>query len=97
MPDPTRRTAASSRAVITLSVLALLMVATYWLLYHECADGGAMASTYRTCTCMGVERVVLDQTAADGPHRSVCLGWVTSRTCYQHREGPQIECANVGP
>ena len=97
MPERIRRAVANSRTVLTLSVLALSIVAAYLLLYHECADGGAMASIYRTCSCKGVERVVLDQTEADGPRRSVCLGWVTSRTCYQYRDGPQIECANVGP
>lgn len=76
----------------TLAVFALSALAAYVLLYHECADGGAMASVYRTCTCNGIERVLLDQTAADGPRRSVCLGWVTSRSCYRYREGPEIEC-----
>jgi hypothetical protein len=93
MPKEIRREIASLRAPIVLAALAVsVLAAAYMLLYHECADGGAMASVYRTCTCNGIERVLLDQTAADGPRRSVCLGWVTSRSCYRYREGPEIEC-----
>jgi hypothetical protein len=88
-----RRPTASSRTFIVLASLGVSALAAYMLLYHECADGGAMASIYRACTCSGIERVVLDQTEADGPRRSVCLGWVTSRSCYRYRGGPQVECS----
>jgi hypothetical protein len=92
MLHESRRTIVSFRAMTVLVAFAVAALAGYVLLYHECADGGAMASVYRTCTCNGIERVLSDQTAADGPRRSVCLGWVTSRSCYRYREGPQIEC-----
>jgi hypothetical protein len=83
----------SLRTLVAFAVLVIAALAGYALLYHECEEGGAMASAHRTCTCNGVERVVLDQVAADGPRRSICLGLVTSRSCYRYRGGPQIECA----
>jgi hypothetical protein len=72
--------------------LVVLVTGARLLLYHECTSGGAMASAYRTCTCRGVEKVVLDQTAADGPRQTMCLGWVTARKCFQFREGPEVTC-----
>lgn len=79
---------------VVLTCVAVL-AAAWLLLYHECASGGAMASWYRACTCSGFEWVLSDQTAADGPRRTVCLGWVTSHTCFQHRDGPQIPCSTL--
>jgi hypothetical protein len=82
-----------------LPVLLLLLfgVAISWMLfYHECASGGAMGSSYRDCTCRGLERVDFDYTAADGPRRTICLGWVTARTCYRDRGGPELPCEEVG-
>lgn len=87
---------AGHRALAVLAAFAVSALAVYVFLYHECASGGAMASVYRTCTCSGIERVVADDTAADGPRRSVCLGVVTSRSCYRYREGPEIECGARG-
>ena len=92
MLNELRHAIASCRGLTVLAAFVASALAAYALLYHECADGGAMASAYRTCTCNGVERVLVDQTAADGPRRSVCFGWVTSRSCYRHREGPEVEC-----
>ena len=79
------------------TVLAgLAVLAAAWLLLvHDCASGGAMAGAYRACTCSGYEWVEFDRTPADGPRRTVCLGWVTSRTCFRHRDGPPIECASL--
>lgn len=77
-------------------VRALILVAALltlgWLLIRVCADGGAMASTYRTCECSGIEWRVYDRTAADGPRRTVCLGIVRSRTCFQSMNGPETPC-----
>lgn len=89
-----RQLRALTTRLITVGV-SLLIVATgaRLLLYRECASGGAMASAYRTCTCKGIERVVLDQTAVDGPRQTMCLGWVTARKCFRHREGPKVECS----
>ena len=71
------------------------MVAAFWLLCQECAFGGGMAGWYQDCTCRGVEWVVSDQTAADGPRRTRCVGIVTARTCYRYRGGPEVACASV--
>jgi len=57
-----------------------------------CADGGAMAGLYQTCECRGFEWQLYDQTAADGPRRTLCVGWVASRTCFQFRDGPIVPC-----
>ncbi len=76
--------------------LAVGLAAAWMLLYHECASGGAMAGAYRECACSGVELVTLDATPADGPRRTVCLGWVTERRCYASRGGPAIPCDDTG-
>ncbi len=57
-----------------------------------CADGGAMASAYRTCECQGIEWERYDKSALDGPRRTVCVGWVRSRTCHAFRGGPEVPC-----
>jgi len=59
---------------------------------HICADGGAMASRYRTCDCLGIEWRLYDRTAADGPRRTLCLGLLRSQTCYQSMNGPAVPC-----
>ena len=76
-------------------VLSLIVGGTvaWLLLYHECASGGAMAGSYRECRCRGVEQVDFDRAAADGPRRTVCFGWVTERTCYRSRGGPEVPCS----
>jgi hypothetical protein len=78
------------RIVLLVVVLAVALVVP--LLSRECASGGAMAGRYQTCTCRGVEWLVADQTAADGPRRTICFGWITARACYEHRDGPPIAC-----
>ena len=83
-------------AAITASVV--LACAAAWLaLHHECAYGGGMPGWYRDCTCRGIERLDIDQTAADGPRRTVCIGVVTGRTCYGHRGGPTVACSSLPP
>jgi hypothetical protein len=69
----------------------VLLVAGF-LLVNRCADGGAMASRYQTCTCLGIERLQYDRTAADGPRRTLCLGLVTSTTCFRSRGGETVPC-----
>ena len=59
-----------------------------------CADGGAMASTYRTCDCVGFEWQLYDGTEADGPRRTLCLGVTRAKTCYQFRSGPEVSCSH---
>ena len=79
------------RARLTL-ILVMLLVAGGFTFIRLCADGGAMASAYRTCDCRGLEWQVYDRTAADGPRRTICFGYLRSRTCYQFRTGPVVEC-----
>lgn len=79
------------RARLTVILVALLVAAGFAFV-SVCADGGAMASVYRTCDCRGLEWQVYDRTAADGPRRTICFGYVRSRTCYQFRTGPVVDC-----
>ena len=65
------------------------------LLYRECAFGGGMPGWYRDCDCIGLERLDYDQTAADGKRRTVCIGLVASRTCYQYQDGPVVPCQSI--
>ena len=76
--------------------LLLFAVAIFWIFfYHECAAGGAMGGWYKNCSCRGIERVDFDNTAADGPLRTVCFGIVTAHTCYRGHGGPEIPCEEV--
>ena len=84
-----------SRAGILLLAAALLLGILAWLLIQECAFGGGMGGRYRACTCRGVEWVVYDSTAGDGPRRTICFGFVTARTCYRYQHGPEEECPLV--
>ena len=80
----------------TVALSLLFAAATAWMLfYHECASGGAMGGWYRDCACRGIERVDFDHTAADGPLRTVCFGWVTVRTCYRNRGGLEMACEDI--
>ena len=80
----------------TLVLGTLLAIAMAWVLsYHECASGGAMGGRYRDCVCRGIEHVDFDNTDADGPLRTVCIGWVTARTCYRDRGGREMPCERI--
>ncbi len=76
------------RVIVVGALLAGLGLVTI----RVCADGGAMAAAYRSCECRGFEWQLYDQTAADGPRRTLCVGWVRSWNCYQFREGPVVPC-----
>jgi hypothetical protein len=78
-----------SRKWLIIGVAAL---ALGFVTIHICADGGAMASRYRSCECLGVEWLLYDRTAADGPRRTLCLGLLQSRTCHQFINGPVVPC-----
>ena len=82
-----------TRRVRTLVLVALLTVGLGLATIRVCADGGAMAAAYRTCECRGLEWQLYDQTEADGPRRTLCLGWVQSWTCYEFRTGPLVACS----
>ena len=59
---------------------------------NECAYGGGMGAAYKSCDCLGVEWELYDQTAADGPRKTLCIGIVRSRECYQYMDGPPMAC-----
>ena len=82
-----------TRRVRTLVIVAMLTLGLGLATIRVCADGGAMAAAYRTCECRGFEWQLYDQTAADGPRRTLCLGWVRSWTCHEFRTGPLVACA----
>ena len=81
-----------TRRVRTLVIAALVTVGLGLATIRIGADGGAMAGAYRTCECRGLEVQLYDRTPADGPRRTLCLGWVRSWTCYQFRTGPLVNC-----
>jgi hypothetical protein len=75
-----------------VAIAVLLAAGIALAVIRVCADGGAMAARYRTCDCLGLEWPLYDQTAADGPRRTLCVGWVRSWTCHQFRSGPVVAC-----
>jgi hypothetical protein len=79
------------RARLMVSLVALL-VAGGFTFVRVGADGGSMASAYRTCECRSLEWQLYDRTPADGPRRTLCIGYFQSRTCYQFRTGPIVPC-----
>jgi hypothetical protein len=81
----------SKRIVIPLSIV-LILVALGWLLIHECYYWAGMGAPYRSCDCSGIEWELYDQTAADGPRETVCIGVVQAATCYSYVGGPSIAC-----
>lgn len=81
-----------TRPALLLAGLAMSVLLLGLFLVRVCADGGAMGSTYRTCECSGVEWQLYDRTPADGPRRTLCLGVLRARACYQYREGPRVPC-----
>jgi hypothetical protein len=94
-PDVQRAPVMSRRRRMVLGVVAALVLAVSlaaFLLVSECAYGGGMAARYKTCKCLGVERALYDTRPADGPHKTVCVGIVRSRTCYRMTDGPIVEC-----
>jgi hypothetical protein len=83
-----------TRRARLMVILVALLVAGGFSFVRVCADGGAMASAYRTCECRGLEWPLYDRTAADGPRRTLCIGYLQSRTCYQFRTGPVVACSD---
>jgi len=91
--DEEEPTLSLGRPLVLAAPWILVAVAAYFSI-HDCAVGGAMGGRYRDCRCRGFEWLVFDRTAADGPRRTVCLGFVAERTCYRHREGPVMPCTS---
>ena len=73
------------------------VLAAALFLTRECAYGGGMPGWYRACDCTGIERLDYDATAADGQRRTICLGLVTARKCFQYRDGPEVPCSQLPP
>ena len=84
-----------SKTIAIAVVVVLVLGAASLLLHRECDFGGGMPGWYRECSCMGIERPDYDQTAADGPRRTICIGLVTSRTCYQYPDEPTVACESL--
>jgi hypothetical protein len=80
--------------LVMVLLAAVILAGLGFLFLGVCADGGAMASAYRTCECRGVEWEMYDRTAADGPRRTLCIGLRRSTTCYRSRGGPEVPCAD---
>ena len=82
-----------SRNVRWFVIVTGLAVALGLIFINVCADGGAMAGAYRTCECRGFEWEQYDRAPSDGPRRTLCVGYLQSRTCHQSRGGPVVPCA----
>jgi hypothetical protein len=82
-----------SRSLRMVLVVLAAGVVSGCLLVSECAFGGNMGARYRTCECLGVEWELYDRRPADGPHKTVCIGLVRARTCYQMTGGTIVECS----
>ena len=83
---------AGSRVGLALTAVVATVSLAAWLLVSACAAGGGMGASERTCRCAGIEWQLHDARPADGPHRTVCLGIVRGRTCYQTTGGPAMDC-----
>ena len=81
-----------AKRVITPFFVVLILAALSLLLVKECAYGRGMGAAYKSCDCLGIEWELYDQTAADEPRRTLCIGIVRSRECYQYIGGPQADC-----
>ena len=81
-----------AKRIVMLLLVVLVLMASGLLLINECAYGGGMGAAYKSCDCFGREWQLYDQTAADGPRQTVCIGVVQSTTCYRDMGGPRIEC-----
>jgi len=75
-----------------LVLVGVLLAGLGSLVVRICADGGAMAAPYQSCECWGLEWELYDQSEIDGPRRTLCVGWVRKKTCYQFRNGPVVPC-----
>lgn len=79
-----------TRPLVAAAFVLPLVVLLGFLFLHVCADGGAMASAYRTCHCRGTEWELYDRTPADGPRRTVCLGSFAPGRATS--SGPDLKC-----
>jgi hypothetical protein len=78
---------------VVLAVFIVLILAGLGRLFvNECTSGGGMGAAYKSCECSGIEWELYDRTAADRPRKTLCVGIVRSRACYQYTGGPQMAC-----
>ena len=80
------------RKIATLLAIIVLLTALSILFVNECSSVGGMGWSVVKCECTGIQRILYDRTEVDGPMRSICIGVVQSRTCFQYVDGPRIEC-----
>lgn len=81
-----------SKKIFMLLLIVLVLITVGLLFINECAYGGGMGASYKRCDCFGIEWELYDQTAADGPRKSVCIGIIQSTKCYRYIDGPKVEC-----
>jgi hypothetical protein len=81
-----------TKKLVILLAIVLVLITLGLLLINECAFGGGMGASYKSCDCIGMEWELYDQTAADGPRKTVCIGIVQSTSCFMFMSGPRTEC-----
>lgn len=81
-----------SRKAIKLSLIFIIPPLLGLLLIHECSFGGGMGAAAKSCDCVGLEWLLYDRTAADGPRKTICIGIVRATECFQYIGGPTEEC-----
>lgn len=81
----------SKRIVIPLLIILVLIVLGF-LFVNECFYWAGMGASAKSCDCSGLEWELYDQTAADGPRKTVCIGIIQATTCYSYMDGPEVEC-----
>ena len=78
---------------VLLAMFGVVAIALgFFVFTNECAYGGGMGGEYKDCQCLGSELQLFDQTAADGPRKTICIGLITETTCYEFLGGPEQVC-----
>ena len=81
------------RQIIVIgAIVFILLVGLGFAIVHECGSVQGMGWAVQECSCAGYEWLLYDRTEADGPLRSLCLGFVQSKTCFQYIDGPRVGC-----
>jgi hypothetical protein len=81
-----------AKTIVTPLFIVLILILLGLLLVNECAFGGGMGASYKSCDCVGMEWELYDRTAADGPRKTLRFGIVQSTRCYMFMSGPRTEC-----
>lgn len=81
-----------SKILRNLLLVVAFGVVAGLLFIRECAYGGGMGASYKTCNCLGIEWELYDARPVDGPRKTICFGLVQSTTCYRFDGGPVMEC-----